>query len=112
MGCDNGTAYFVYMLRCEDGSIYTGITTDPARRLAQHSGRRAGGAQYTALRRPVRFEAVWTAQGRAAASRAEYALKRLTHAQKELLAAGSFAPPAQLEGCERMGDISDYEKQK
>ena len=42
--------YWVYLLRCGDGSLYAGITTDPARRLRQHRGELSGGAKYTAPR--------------------------------------------------------------
>jgi len=44
----------VYILRCRDGSLYTGITTDPERRLAEHNSDR-GAARYTRPRRPVRL---------------------------------------------------------
>src|SRR5574344_579309 len=63
--------YYVYLLRCGDGSLYAGITTDPARRFAEHAGRSGRGAKYTAAHRPIRFEALWRAEGRAAASRLE-----------------------------------------
>ena len=47
--------YYVYMLRCGDGSLYTGITTDPVRRFAEHQGQGGRGAKYTAARRAVRM---------------------------------------------------------
>jgi len=81
--------YYVYLLRCQDGSLYTGVTTDPARRLRQHAGLLPGGAKYTAARRPAAFAAVWEAGEKSAALSLERRLKRLTHAQKEALAAGS-----------------------
>ena len=76
------TAWFVYLLRCADGTLYTGITTDLDRRLAEHNAGRAG-AKYTRTRRPVVL--VWheVADDRAAASRREYQLRKLTRAQKE-----------------------------
>ncbi|HKK23835.1 MAG TPA: GIY-YIG nuclease family protein, partial [Pseudohaliea sp.] len=55
-----------YVLRCADGSLYTGITCDLARRLRQHNGDLAGGPRYTRGRRPVAL--VWST---AAASRSE-----------------------------------------
>lgn len=85
--------YYVYLLRCEDGALYAGITTDPARRLRQHRGELRGGARFTAKDRPQGFAALWTAPDRSAASRLEYRLKRLTHAQKEAVAAGAADPP-------------------
>lgn len=84
--------YFTYLLRCADGSLYAGITTDPARRFAQHAGHLHGGAKYTACHRPVRMEAVWRTGDRAAASRMEYRLKQLTKLEKEQLIAGTPLP--------------------
>lgn len=94
--------YFVYVLRCEDGSLYTGITTDPARRFAEHAGRGGRGARYTARHRPVRFEAVWTADGRAAASRLEYRIKALTRPEKERLLRGDAPQGLELEPYRRL----------
>lgn len=74
---------FVYLLRCADGSLYCGWSTDPERRLAEH---RAGTAsRYTRSRRPV--ELVWTAEcaDRAAALREEARIKRLPAAQKRMM---------------------------
>ena len=70
------------MVRCADGTLYTGITTDLERRLEQHNGIRAGGARYTRSRRPVKL--MWYEQctDRAAASRREYQIKRLTRRAK------------------------------
>jgi len=70
----------VYLLRCRDGSLYTGITNDLARRLAAH---RAGEASaYTRSRRPVRLAYRETVRDRSAALRREAAIKRLTRAAK------------------------------
>lgn len=90
--------YWVYLLRCADGSLYAGITTDPARRLRQHKGELSGGAKYTAPRQVVGYAALWRAADRSAASKLEYALKRLTHPQKEALAAGEPFPGLLPEG--------------
>ncbi len=84
--------YFTYLLRCADGSLYAGITTDPARRFAQHAGQKHGGAKYTALHRPVKLEAVWRTIDRSAASQLEYRLKRLTKPEKEQLIRGVPLP--------------------
>ncbi len=71
----------VYILRCRDGSLYTGITTDPERRLAEHNSDR-GAARYTRARRPVQMIYTEPAADRAAASRREAAIKRLSRAEK------------------------------
>ena len=78
-------AWWVYILRCGDGTLYTGITDDLPRRLEAH---RAGrGAKYTRGRGPLAL-VYWEKQtDRAAASRREWAIKRLTRTEKEALAA-------------------------
>ena len=85
--------FYTYLLRCEDHSLYAGITTDPARRFAQHCGKLSGGAKYTAVHRPVRMEAAWRSADRAAASRLEYKLKHLSKAKKESLLLADSAVP-------------------
>ncbi|MBE6989577.1 MAG: GIY-YIG nuclease family protein [Ruminococcaceae bacterium] len=78
--------YYVYMLRCRDGSLYTGITPDPVRRMRAH---RAGtGARYTRSHPPAALAALWRAADKNDAARLEYAVKRrLDKGQKEALAA-------------------------
>lgn len=71
------------MLRCRDGTLYTGATIDLARRLARHSAGR--GARYTRSRLPVVLVHAEPAQDRGAALRREAALKRLSRAEKLLL---------------------------
>jgi putative endonuclease len=70
----------VYMLECADGSLYTGITTDLDRRLAEHAAGK--GARYTKGRGPFRLVYRETCQGRAEASRRESAIKLLGRAEK------------------------------
>ena len=79
-------AYYVYMLRCRGGSLYTGMTNVVARRMAMHcSGR---GAKYTRAHPPEALAALWRCGDKIRASRLEYAIKaKLTHGQKETLAA-------------------------
>jgi putative endonuclease len=72
--------WIVYVLRCRDGSLYTGMTNDLPRRLAAH---RAGHASaYTRSRRPVRLAYREGHPDRGAALRREAAIKRLTRVQK------------------------------
>ena len=87
------TPYFVYILRCEDRSLYTGIATDWQRRLAEHRTGRRPGARYTAAHPARQIEQVWQTENRSLASRLEYRIKSLTRAQKEQLIA---APDEQL----------------
>lgn len=74
--------YYVYIVRCEDGSLYTGIATDVARRLREHLSQRVPGAKYTRTRKIVALEMVWQTHGRSAASKLEYRIKRLSHEGK------------------------------
>lgn len=68
------------MLRCADGSLYTGCTNDLGRRLLRHQ--EGKGAAYTRSRRPVTLVFREGARGRSAALRREAALKRLSRAEK------------------------------
>jgi putative endonuclease len=88
---DTGKPYYVYMLRCEGGAIYTGLTTDPERRLSEHLSGSVKGAKYTRSHTPQRFAAMWRAADRSEASKLEYAIKRLRRADKERLIADSSA---------------------
>lgn len=68
--------WFVYVLRCADGSFYTGITTDVARRLEEHNGSDRLGARYTRVRRPVSLAYMETVASRAEATRREAAIRK------------------------------------
>ncbi len=76
----------VYMVKCANGALYTGITNDLAGRLADHNAGR--GAKYTAAFGPVAL--VWKTRrkDRSAASKLEAAIKKLARAEKDELAAG------------------------
>ena len=84
---------WVYLLRCRDGSLYTGWTVDLERRLARH---RCGAAsRYTASRLPVELALAIPMPDRAAARREEARIKRLTRLGKlALLASAALPPPA------------------
>ena len=70
----------VYVLACSDGSLYTGATTDLARRVAAH--RRGRGAKYTRGRLPIALIAWWHPQSFAAAKSQEMRFKRLSRPRK------------------------------
>lgn len=84
-------SYSLYILRCRDGSLYTGIALDVARRLEEH---RQGvrGAKYLRGRRPVELVYEQPAGDRAAAQRLEYRVKSLSRAEKETLIGGDLSP--------------------
>jgi putative endonuclease len=75
---------YVYILRCRDGSLYTGWTVDVQRRLAQHAA--GTGSRYTRSRLPVALAASFPAADASAARRREAEIKRMPRARKlELL---------------------------
>ena len=76
-------AWFVYLIECRDGSIYTGIAVDVAARYAAHlSGK---GARYTRSHPPIRLLAAIEYADRSAASKAEYQIKQLPPSEKRKL---------------------------
>lgn len=86
--------YLVYILRCGDGTLYTGCTNDLPRRLRAHQAGR--GAKYTRSRLPVELVYQEEAADRSAALRREAAIKRLDRGTKLALIAGG--PPGPLGG--------------
>ena len=76
-------AWSVYLLRCADGTLYAGSTTDVEARARAHNDGR--GARYTSGRRPVEVVYQEACGSRSAALRREHALKRLTRSEKETL---------------------------
>ncbi len=76
--------YYVYILRCSDGTLYTGISSDPGRRLMEHNSGR--GAKYTRSRRPCSLIYEEIAINRSAALKREYAIKQLSREKKLALA--------------------------
>lgn len=81
--------WFLYLLECQDGSIYTGITVDVAARYAAHAN--GTGARYTRSHPPQRLLAVIEYPDRSAASKAEYAMKKLTAGEKRKIAVDAKA---------------------
>jgi putative endonuclease len=74
------TDAWVYILRCGDGSLYTGWTNDLDRRISRHEGGKA--SRYTASRLPVELAVAWPMPDRGAAMREEARIKRLPREQK------------------------------
>jgi len=79
-------SWTVYLARCRDGSLYTGVTTDPERREAEHNS--GNGGSYTRSRLPLVLVYCEPAKDRSGALRREWAIKRLSRVQKEYLVAG------------------------
>ena len=80
--------WFVYILRCADDSLYSGITTEPARRVVEHNTDNALGARYTRSRRPVRLVYSEELDSRSAAAKREAELKKMGRQQKLALVSG------------------------
>ena len=72
--------YIVYILKCSDGSLYTGITNNPERRLKAHNAGTA--SKYTRVRRPVEFVYIEKAPDKSAALRREIEIKKLSRSEK------------------------------
>ena len=78
-------SYYVYIIRCAGGTLYTGITTDVERRMREHFGQTEKCAKYTRTHKAEALEALWSTADRSLASKLEYRIKQLTKAQKLLL---------------------------
>lgn len=89
-GSSSTDPWFIYMARCSDSTLYTGIAKDPAKRIKEHNSG-PDGAKYTKARRPVTL--VWheACVNRSEATKREGQLKRLSREKKLQLVAG-FEP--------------------
>lgn len=77
--------YYVYMIRCQDNSIYTGITTDIERRFKEHLSKDKKCAKYTLTHTANKLESTWQTEDKALASKLEYHIKKLPKVKKEEL---------------------------
>ncbi len=84
-------SWSVYLLQCSDGSFYSGVTTDLARRVRQHTGEIVGGANYTRGRRPVVLAWHETCANRSVAQQREYLVRHSPRKEKQRLAAAMMA---------------------
>jgi putative endonuclease len=74
-------SWFVYIVRCADDTLYTGITTDVNRRVSEHNGKKA--ARYTRSRQPVKICYIEATRTRSDALKREAAIKKLSRAKKD-----------------------------
>ncbi|MFA5925401.1 MAG: GIY-YIG nuclease family protein [Parcubacteria group bacterium] len=79
--------YYLYILECADETLYTGITTDLARRIIEHGGAKLG-AKYTSSRRPVRLVYSKKFKNRSSASKEEARIKKMKRIEKIRLIKG------------------------
>ena len=84
--------YYVYIVRCADGSLYTGLARDPQQRVAVHNAGR--GAKYTSSRRPVALVYQEAVKSRSDALKREAQIKNWRRARKDALIAGGPTPAA------------------
>ncbi len=81
--------WIVYIVRCSDETLYTGITKDVDRRIGEHNGRYLRGARYTRARRPVILVYLEILKSRSEAAKREFEIKRLNREGKEELVSAS-----------------------
>ena len=74
--------WHVYILRCNDGTLYTGITNDLDKRIKAHNSAKDG-ARYTRSRRPVKLAYSEQVESKSAAAKLEYSIKTLTRSKKK-----------------------------
>ena len=100
--------YYVYMLRCSDNSIYTGITNDIERRIKEHFNKDKKCAKYTKRHNANKLEALWQTENRSLASKLEIRIKSLNKEQKEKIILNNNLNDYFLENLE----IEKYERLK
>lgn len=81
----NNQRWFTYFVKCKDGSLYAGVTTDPIKRERQHNGEIVGGAKYTQSKRPCKMVYLEENDSRITSSQREYVIRNLTKKSKEKL---------------------------
>lgn len=80
--------WYIYMVRCSDNTLYTGIAMDVSRRVEEHNADNKLGAKYTRTRRPVQLVYQESTNSRSEAAKREYAIRTLNKKEKELLVQG------------------------
>lgn len=84
--------HYIYMLRCRDGSVYTGIASELENRMKIHFEGGAGCSKYVVSRGAEKLECYWICDTASSAAKLEYRLKRLSRNQKEMLISGEAEP--------------------
>lgn len=104
--------YYTYMLRCKDGSLYTGIAADVKKRMGEHFGKTNRCAKYTRSHTAEELSAVWQSEEKALACRLEYRIKRLTRQQKLQLIIDNdmsvFGDSVDTDKYERIYDLGQF----
>lgn len=79
--------YYIYILKCQNSSLYTGISTDYKKRYDKH--REGKGAKYTKINKPIKLERVWKAKNRSEATKIEIYIKKKSKKYKEIISKSS-----------------------
>jgi putative endonuclease len=79
------STWYLYLIENRLGQLYTGITTDPKRRIAQHRGEKAGGAKALKGKSPLTFRAIFQIASKSEAAVLECKVKKLTRTQKNTI---------------------------
>ena len=93
---------YLYIVECQGGTLYTGITTNIEKRMKEHKERRPNCAKYTRSHPVKRLAALWETEHYDHARKAEYAVKQLTRAQKDQLIA---APETLTKLCPKLAEL-------
>jgi uncharacterized protein YcaQ/predicted GIY-YIG superfamily endonuclease len=101
---EDDALWSIYMLRCGDQSLYTGITTDLTRRLAEHRGRQGRGARYLRGRGPLRVVLTGPVGSHSLALRVELGIKKMSRREKEHLVAADGGLQDFIHGLRLLGD--------
>ena len=107
-------AAYTYIVRCENGALYTGITRDVRARLATHASQKEACAKFTRSFRVIELVALFAADTYSLAARLEYAIKRLPKKEKEALIAEQETalserfPHLPCDAIERVEDLAEY----
>ena len=94
--------YFIYIVRCLDNSLYTGITSDIKKRISEHYYQKKQCAKYTKSHKVVELSAVWSAIDKSSALKCESRIKKLPKEEKEKLILNG----CDFEECTRVKNIS------
>jgi len=97
--------YYIYMLRCSDNSLYTGITNNLDKRMKTHFTKKNNAAKYTKSRQAMSVEALWETETKSGALKLEARIKKLVKTKKELLVAH---PELLLQFFEDLQDTYEY----
>lgn len=106
--------YYTYMIRCEDNSIYTGMTNDLDKRFNEHKIKSKNGAKYTKSHNAIKLEAAWKSKDKSLACKLEYQIKNLTKKQKENLINGEnyqhICTENRLQKIQKMSFLDGFQK--